>query len=404
VVSAIADTLDLATSEIQPVALLVYKDPSSAMSSRQSGHGFVVVLFLLEVDCNNASSPSVLTKQDKGLCPLDNAANRKAWENALAQTDSALTRTFGEELDPDFSPQLTPALCSRWEITGPGCRTSSYMRSPYTQDQQGLPLWFVMGVGTTSMLLCAVYPIYRMVQRRDSRHRQGEQQNTPVEALKTDLRELKREKLSTSSIEEDSSCPICLVSLIDDLQENLLLPPCRHRMHACCAEGWFAKHLQCPMCRRTFGAKECIVEELYTENGESGDATDKQPSSKEGLEAGDRNGEATGNPSCDGDDNPTGQTDRELTVADADCQTEEAARQDLGHVAHTKDQPEPPVMPAPTTPTSPPTYTISDPRSSLMSMSLTCAGARGVQISHGTQPNNAADVRTERSEINEIAL
>lgn len=154
---------------------------------------------------------------------------------------------------------------------------------PYEEDPRGLPLWFVMGLGSTSILLCAMYPVWRTMQAR-GRTRQPLAPamiavSRTAETLETELRDLKRECVPVDRLQEDDTCPICLSKPVDDLSEHLLIPPCRHVMHVACAQAWLVKHLQCPLCRRSFETAECVVWELQEASGRGDEATGDDPES-----------------------------------------------------------------------------------------------------------------------------
>ncbi len=46
---------------------------------------------------------------------------------------------------------------------------------------------------------------------------------------------------------QESSCPICLELYVDGDQLRLL--PCKHYFHQACADPWFQRQKECPLCK-----------------------------------------------------------------------------------------------------------------------------------------------------------
>lgn len=256
IIRAIAESLDIAVTKVEPVALLVYRDlAKSGDFLNEKDYGNVVLLFQIDSECQDTTN--TLCEQQR------HTTWSQAWREIVSDPNSTIAEIFKDQVDEKFPHELTPALCRQWEIRGPGCSSTQHYSSRRGEEAEGLPLWFVMGVATMAVLMCALYPVSRIIKvQRRGRHLPRAGGEAVAEAVKPDLSKLKREVVSVSSLGEDATCPICLSKPADELTEEVLIAPCKHCMHVTCAEAWFAKHVQCPLCRSSFKADECVVWQL----------------------------------------------------------------------------------------------------------------------------------------------
>lgn len=348
---AIALSLGLQPTQVQGVALLVYRDRAASVGSLGS-YGYLILLFVVDLSWCESNATA---------CHNDVLED---WTEALSNSTSDINVRFTDQVDPTTPHYLTPALCDKWEIRGPGCNTDMSSRH-YMEEPRGIPLLMYMGLGSMSILVCATYPLYRAIQARGRARGLAHQVRLPtpamsVEALETQLREIPRESVSVDRLQEEETCPICLSRPVDDLSEPLLILPCRHCLHVACAQAWLVKHLQCPLCRRAFTISECTVWDLE----ESTARGDKSLS--DGSDGG-----------IQGDQHPAVASSRSLIVEDIRTELDESKKDtaDLCHGASASAAEEAAgddvdgegkalAIPAPRN------YTMSDPRSPIMRVSI----------------------------------
>ena len=58
---------------------------------------------------------------------------------------------------------------------------------------------------------------------------------------------LSRTSIQPSDVAQSSKCPVCLLPF--DVDEEVVLMPCKHRFHEGCMLPWLQKTNSCPVCR-----------------------------------------------------------------------------------------------------------------------------------------------------------